>query len=165
MAYDKKVDSSALNANLTAVANAIREKAGVSGLLSFPTGFINALNDIATGSNLEVVVDTTFTISFLSAISTVAKTVYTSSSLKNLSWYAAYLYKTDATTNESNLTALFDSTDLSNELKFIQKSSFVSRSFVDYMTIDTSGNVKLKTESTSTKIYGSFRLLIVAAAQ
>ena len=34
---------------LTSIANAIRTKGGTSGTLSFPTGFVNAINDIQTG--------------------------------------------------------------------------------------------------------------------
>lgn len=34
---------------LTSVANAIRTKGGTSGTLSFPTGFVSAINDIQTG--------------------------------------------------------------------------------------------------------------------
>lgn len=48
MAYDKVVDSSALNTNLTSVANTIRTKGGTTGKLVFPDGFNNAINSIAT---------------------------------------------------------------------------------------------------------------------
>ena len=50
MAIDKAVDSGALNANLTSVANAIRTKGGTSAQLAFPTGFVSAINAIPTGS-------------------------------------------------------------------------------------------------------------------
>jgi hypothetical protein len=43
MAYDKVVDSSVLNANLTAIANAIREKVESTGSISFPAGFVEAI--------------------------------------------------------------------------------------------------------------------------
>lgn len=49
MAVDKLVDSSQLDSNLTAVANAIRNKTGQSGRLSFPTGMVNAIASIQTG--------------------------------------------------------------------------------------------------------------------
>jgi hypothetical protein len=52
MAYDKVVDSSALNANLTAVANAIREKAGTTGSFAFPAGFVEAISNISAGGGL-----------------------------------------------------------------------------------------------------------------
>lgn len=50
MAYDKVIDSSALDANLTSVANAIRSKAGTSGNLAFPTGFVDAISAISAGA-------------------------------------------------------------------------------------------------------------------
>ena len=50
MAVDKLVDSSALDTNLTSVANAIRTKGGTSAQLAFPTGFVSAINAIQTGS-------------------------------------------------------------------------------------------------------------------
>lgn len=50
MAYDKVIDSSVLDANLKSVANAIRTKGGTSANLAFPTGFVNAISAIETGS-------------------------------------------------------------------------------------------------------------------
>lgn len=46
MALDKLVDSAALDANLTSVANAIRTKGGTSGPMAFPTGFVAAVEAI-----------------------------------------------------------------------------------------------------------------------
>lgn len=49
MAVDKLVDSTQLDADLTAVANAIRTKGGTSAQLAFPAGFVSAVNAIPTG--------------------------------------------------------------------------------------------------------------------
>lgn len=49
MAYDKVIDSSVLDGNLTSVANAIREKAGLSDNFAFPQGFIEAISGIGVG--------------------------------------------------------------------------------------------------------------------
>lgn len=49
MAYDKVIDSAELNANLTAVADAIRTKGGTSEALSFPGGFVSAVEGIQAG--------------------------------------------------------------------------------------------------------------------
>lgn len=46
MALDKLVDSAALDANLTSVANAIRAKGGTSGPMAFPAGFVAAVEAI-----------------------------------------------------------------------------------------------------------------------
>ena len=46
MALDKLVDSAALDANLTSVANAIRAKSGSSGPMAFPAGFVAAVEAI-----------------------------------------------------------------------------------------------------------------------
>lgn len=46
MSLDKLVDSAALDANLTSVANAIRAKGGTSGQMAFPTGFVAAVEAI-----------------------------------------------------------------------------------------------------------------------
>ncbi len=54
MALDKLVDSEQLNADLTSVANAIRAKGGTSAQLSFPSGFITAINNIPTGGGERV---------------------------------------------------------------------------------------------------------------
>ena len=57
MAVDKLVDSTVLDANLTAVANAIRTKGGTSAQLAFPAGFVQAIGDIETGSSEPTIPD------------------------------------------------------------------------------------------------------------
>lgn len=49
MAVDKLVDSTQLDADLTSVANAIRTKGGTSASLTFPAGFVSAVEAIPTG--------------------------------------------------------------------------------------------------------------------
>lgn len=49
MAYDKAVDSAQLDADLTAVADAIRTKGGTDAQLAFPSGFVSAVQAIETG--------------------------------------------------------------------------------------------------------------------
>jgi hypothetical protein len=49
MAYDKVIDSAVLDADLTAVADAIRAKGGTSEALSFPGGFVSAVEGIQAG--------------------------------------------------------------------------------------------------------------------
>ena len=49
MAYDKIVDSTQLNADLTSVANAIRTKGETSEALAFPSGFVTAIAAIPIG--------------------------------------------------------------------------------------------------------------------
>lgn len=49
MAVDKLVDSAVLDADLTSVADAIREKGGTSESLAFPAGFVSAIGDISGG--------------------------------------------------------------------------------------------------------------------
>ena len=49
MAYDKVIDSSALDANLASIAEGIRTKGGTTDQLVFPAGFISAIEAIETG--------------------------------------------------------------------------------------------------------------------
>lgn len=49
MPYDKLVDSTQLDADLTSVANAIRAKSGSSGSLAFPAGFVSEIGNISGG--------------------------------------------------------------------------------------------------------------------
>lgn len=51
MAVDKLVDSTQLDADLTSVANAIREKGGTSAELAFPTDFVSAIEAISGGGS------------------------------------------------------------------------------------------------------------------
>lgn len=46
MAKNKPVNADKLDADLTAVANAIREKAGITDILSFPDGMVAAIKAI-----------------------------------------------------------------------------------------------------------------------
>lgn len=52
MAEHKVVNTTQLEADLTAVANAIRAKAESSGSLNFPSGFVDAIANLATGGGL-----------------------------------------------------------------------------------------------------------------
>ena len=49
MAYDKVIDSSALDANLASIAEAIRKKGGTTDQIVFPDGFISAIEAIEAG--------------------------------------------------------------------------------------------------------------------
>ena len=48
MAFDKLVDGTQLDSDLTSIANAIRTKSGGNGQLSFPNGFVNEIGNIST---------------------------------------------------------------------------------------------------------------------
>ena len=49
MAYDKVVDSTVLDAGLTQIAGAIRAKTGTGGTLTFPSGFVSAIEGLSVG--------------------------------------------------------------------------------------------------------------------
>jgi hypothetical protein len=53
MALDKVIDSTQLDNNLTAVAEAIRAKCGSSDKLEFPAGMVSAINQISSGVELN----------------------------------------------------------------------------------------------------------------
>ena len=57
MAYDKLVDSTQLNADLTSVANAIRTKGGTSSQLAFPAGFVTAIGNISGGGGSATLIE------------------------------------------------------------------------------------------------------------
>lgn len=50
MAYDKVIDSAFLNNGLTAIADKIREKTGTTDMLTFPDGFVSAIEALSGGS-------------------------------------------------------------------------------------------------------------------
>lgn len=54
MAYDKVIDSSALDANLASIAEAIRTKGGTTDQLVFPAEFISAIEAIEAGGNIRI---------------------------------------------------------------------------------------------------------------
>ena len=51
MSVDKLVDSGQLDSDLKSVADAIRTKGGTSADLSFPDGFVSAIENLQTGAN------------------------------------------------------------------------------------------------------------------
>ena len=67
MAENKIVNTTQLEADLTSIANAIREKAETSDSLVFPSGFLNAISNLEVGSGLpngiSALASGTFTIS------------------------------------------------------------------------------------------------------
>lgn len=62
MAVDKLVDSAQLDADLTAVADAIRTKGGTSADLAFPADFVSAVEAIETGGGSFLCETGTFTL-------------------------------------------------------------------------------------------------------
>lgn len=59
MAIDKAVDSSVLDAGLTKIADAIREKAGTSDTMEFPDGFAELIAGIQAGNEALVATGST----------------------------------------------------------------------------------------------------------
>ena len=57
MALDKVVDSAALDAEMTSVANAIRAKTGNAAMLAWPNGFLVAIAEIAGGGGAGLAYD------------------------------------------------------------------------------------------------------------
>ena len=51
MGYDKVIDSAKLDADLTTVAGAIRAKAGSTGEMAFPNGYVSALEPLVNGED------------------------------------------------------------------------------------------------------------------
>lgn len=54
MSYNKSIDSSAINTDLTTIANAIRAKTGGSTPLVFPSGFVSEINNIPAGGGTDI---------------------------------------------------------------------------------------------------------------
>ena len=57
MALDKVVDSAALDAGITSVANAIRAKTGNTDMLAWPNGFLAAIAEITGGGSAGLAYD------------------------------------------------------------------------------------------------------------
>ena len=60
MAYDKVVDSTVLNSGLTQIAGAIRAKTGTGGTLTFPSGFVSAIEGLSGGGATEPYIEETY---------------------------------------------------------------------------------------------------------
>ena len=60
MAYDKVVDSTVLNSGLTQIAGAIRSKTGTGGTLTFPSGFVSAIEGLSGGGATEPYIEETY---------------------------------------------------------------------------------------------------------
>lgn len=55
MAYDRVIDSSALDANLASVADAIRTASGAAGKLVFPDGFVSTLQGMKAVAEIHTI--------------------------------------------------------------------------------------------------------------
>lgn len=64
MAYNKVVNSSKLDSDLTTVADAIRSKGGTSKALAFPAGFVSAIEAIEAGGGNFFVTEATLVSSY-----------------------------------------------------------------------------------------------------
>ena len=64
MALDKAIDSAQLDANLTAIADAIRTKGGTSEALVFPAGFVSAVQAIQSGGGGTITAATSKDVNF-----------------------------------------------------------------------------------------------------
>ena len=61
MAIDKAIDSAQLNTDLTSIADAIREKAGLTDSFVFPEGFVEAIAGIEVGGGAKIATGTVTT--------------------------------------------------------------------------------------------------------
>ncbi len=94
MALDKAIDSAQLDENLTAVADAIRAKGGMSGALTFPNGFVDAVAAIQAGGgddDLEAFIAGTYAKDLTVAGTAVRANVFNGLNLANHTIYAPEL--------------------------------------------------------------------------
>lgn len=98
MAENKVVNTTQLEADLTSIADAIREKTGGSDSLAFPDGFVSAMDNLALSNNLCFFLDEKFTL--VDGISVRSSAVvFTSEKLKSLSdYHMLVIEKTTANT-------------------------------------------------------------------
>ena len=88
MAYDKLVDSTQLDADLTSVADAIRAKSGGSGSLAFPVGFVSeieAIESVGSGPQWELIGTTTIALEEYTDDST-SEVTDTGINIQNTDW-------------------------------------------------------------------------------
>lgn len=110
MAYDKVVDSAVLNAGLTQIANAIREKAGTSDSLAFPAAMAEAIAAIEAGGGtfdfselggVNTAISGTFSVA-----NTISSRVLVARGLYGITPKFAVLYTEDAYTDTTNYKPL-----------------------------------------------------------
>lgn len=111
MAIDKAVDSSVLEAGLTTIANAIREKGGTSDTLAFPDGMAEAIAAIEAGGGNAVVGEFTLTEPLTTDAPLYIDNAFTQNT-RPLVWGVwekpfSSVYYTDATHTVVRLKALF----------------------------------------------------------
>jgi hypothetical protein len=160
MAENKVVNTTQLDADLTTIANAIREKTGESDSLVFPVGFISAMDNLALSNNLYFFLDEKFTLVNGIPIKS-SGVVFTSDKLKSLPDYHALIIEKITDTSISNhifliLEMKFGYRNLKG--KFIQGSSdCISGSGI---TIDN-GSITIATGTTNQMTSGEYHLYII----
>lgn len=106
MAENKVVNTTQLEADLTSIASAIREKTGGSDSLAFPNGFVSAIDGLATSNNLYFFLDEKFTL-VNTLFSDDSAVVFTSDRLKALPDYHALIIEKTTDVSFSNAIYLF----------------------------------------------------------
>jgi hypothetical protein len=170
MAYDKIIDSTSFDANLTLLANAIREKAGNSNKLTFPDGFSSAIESIVVGGGGEGIVADSL-INITTAIdhnNTVA--IYKCPELATMSWYLIYMYLVDIKdVSKDRTVAYFMCSDLTEPAMVYINSSGVTNMVSGYtdshpkyaMEVDSTGNISVKGNWTLQPAIGTYRLIVL----
>lgn len=175
MAVDKLVDSTQLDSDLTAVANAIRTKGGTSASLAFPSGFVDAIDAIETGGGgggktYGLIAEYTVTES-VSVISLSLPELVQSDGLAflecvNLAHTSDYIYPEVGTVGNHNNELYFAKGTTENRLStvmFSAKKEIGTLSFSGAFAFSGTAGGKVNQRSTAW-VPNSIRLTLYAAA-
>lgn len=153
-------------ADLTSIANAIREKTGGSDSLAFPNGFVSAIDGLATSNNLYFFLDEKFTL--VDGISVRSSAVvFTSEKLKSLSDYHMLVIEKTTANTVSNGIYLYVIIPNAPTCEFRKAFTGTSPSNVPLnlssstndITIDN-GNITIQTGANQVQA-GEYRLYII----
>lgn len=168
MAENKVVNTTQLEADLTSIASAIREKTGGSDSLAFPNGFVSAIDGLATSNNLYFFLDEKFTL--VDGISVRSSAVvFTSEKLKSLSdYHMLVIEKTSAVTvsNGIYLHVIIPNSPIGNFGKVFYGTSATnspvnlsSGTYANNLTIDN-GSITIQTNTNQVEA-GEYRVYII----
>ena len=182
MAYDKVIDSSALEANLTSVANAIRSKGGTSEDLAFPSGFVSAIEAIAAGGSASDANIITFTSTLATTVTSGDATLVPANDfLKSIRedpnafvifWYTTPKASTSAANMwiNANFTLLYAGASARNTILVRSSTSNPNATansngvkgvnYAGHISVETDGSIKIRTVGSGYDVHaGTYRVI------
>jgi len=165
MAVDKLVDGTQLDLDLTNIANAIRAKGETSANLSFPSGFISAIQSIPTGVQNITIKTVTVDSDKTSVFNLLSNDDYIIDNASKSGFFAFMFCASNITDNNSVICALTSNIKIAiNSYGFSIRTNSSSMAVVNntHVATDAAYNGNMYCENGSLKVYATSTRILKA---